>query len=31
MLLGIFYIYYEIGTTDYQVLLNSIIPDNIQK
>lgn len=31
MLLGIFYIYYEIGTTDYQVLLNAIIPDNIQK
>ena len=31
MLLGIFYIYYEIGTTDYQVLLNSFIPDNVQK
>ena len=31
MLLGIFYIYYEIGTTDYQVLLNSIIPDSTQK
>lgn len=31
MLLGIFYIYYEIGTTDYQVLLNSLIPNNVQK
>ena len=31
MLLGIFYIYYEIGTTDYQVLLNSSIPNNVQK
>lgn len=31
MLLGIFYIYYEIGTTDYQILLNSTINENVQK
>lgn len=31
MLLGIFYLYYEIGTTDYQVLLNASINENVQK
>ena len=31
MLLGIFYLYYEVGTTDYQTLLNSSINENVQK
>lgn len=31
MLLGIFYLYYEMGTTDYQILLNSSINENVQK
>jgi proton-translocating NADH-quinone oxidoreductase chain M len=31
MLLGIFYLYYQIGTTDYQILLNSNINENVQK
>ena len=31
MLLGIFYLYSEVGTTDYQILLNSSINENVQK
>lgn len=31
MLLGIFYLYYQIGTTDYQVLITSEIAPSVQK